>query len=72
MRISNRFFESGVPKRLCAFEVLEGGEWAPPYGTEVIHVEPIISDSVVEGMYLWALVPGSQMEEVMGESDDSE
>ena len=70
MPISSRFFEAGTTYRLCAFQVNEGDEWAPPDGTPVVHVEPIESDGVLEGMYLWALVPGSKMAEVIGGSDD--
>jgi len=72
MLIRNRFFDAGTTYKLCVFSIQEGGDWAPPEGTEIVHVEPIVNDAVVDGMYLWALVPDSQMHEVVGEHDDHE
>lgn len=63
MAISSRIFAAGQTYKLCAFEVQENNEWAPPDGTQVMHVEPIIEDGVVEGLYLWALVPSDKMAE---------
>ena len=69
MRINSRFFEAGQSVRLCVFEIQEGGEWSPPYGAEIVHAEPITSEGAIEGMYLWALIPDSKMEQVMREED---
>ena len=69
---SSRFFHAGQPYKLCYFEVMEGEEWAPPEGTQLVHVEPIVSveddEAAVDGMYLWALVPSTRMVELVEEA----
>jgi hypothetical protein len=69
--LTSRFFEAGQAFKLCHFEVLEGEEWAPPEGSHIVFTEPITADTdagpVIEGMYLWVLVPSTKMIEVAQE-----
>lgn len=69
MSLTSRFFVAGTTYTLCAFEVTEGSEWSPPEGSHVMHVEPIIEDGAVDGLYLWALVPTSKMAQAIGPSN---
>lgn len=68
--LTNRFFESGTAYKLCSFQVSEGGEWAPPSGTVLVHTEPITGEggTVIDGFWIWALVPGSKMTEVLNDA----
>ena len=66
MALTSRFFVAGTTYKLCAFEVGEGEEWSPPEGSQVMHVEPIIEEGGVSGLYLWTLIPSSKMSEVVG------
>lgn len=65
--LTSRFFEAGTEFRLCHFEVLEGEVWAPPEGSQLVFTEPIVQHgddgATIAGMYLWALVPSSKMQE---------